>query len=126
LDKALDNRLIELAQPAHQERARDERYAAMDLVETVAAGEELAQDDRSPAISDPCKTTILIESLLCCNNFPVCVIQIDEHFVGHYETCRRMKPERPVKFEQFTKTQSRIASVILPALFKSRSGSEGP
>ena len=42
----------ELAQPLHQQRARDARHAALDLVEAPAAEHQLAQDHRRPALSE--------------------------------------------------------------------------
>src|SRR5215468_1057640 len=42
--------VLELAQPLGQERAGDERHAVANVVEPVAAGQELAQDDGRPAL----------------------------------------------------------------------------
>src|SRR5262245_1082834 len=41
-------RVLELAEALSQERARDQRHPAADLVEATRAGEQLAQDQRCP------------------------------------------------------------------------------
>src|SRR5262249_33237062 len=42
--------VLELAQPLGQERAGDERHAVANVVEPMATGQELAQDDGRPAL----------------------------------------------------------------------------
>ena len=41
--------ILELAQARRQHGARDQRHAAMDVVEAVNVGHQLAQDERRPA-----------------------------------------------------------------------------
>src|SRR6267142_2109041 len=50
---ALDDAgVLQLSQPLPEQRAGDQRHAAADLVEPVGAREELAQDQRSPALGE--------------------------------------------------------------------------
>ena len=46
-----DARLLEAAQPLHEERARDPGKPAIELVEAMDAGQELPNDEGRPAIS---------------------------------------------------------------------------
>jgi hypothetical protein len=41
--------ILQFAQPRNQHRARYQRHAAMDVVERVNVGHQLAQDERRPA-----------------------------------------------------------------------------
>ena len=50
---ALDNPVqLQIAQPRHQHRARDQRHAAMEVVEGADIGHQLAQDQRHPALGE--------------------------------------------------------------------------
>src|SRR5262249_56483067 len=49
--RALDHaRVLQLVQTLRQERARDQRHPAADLVESSGTGEQLAPDQRRPSL----------------------------------------------------------------------------
>jgi hypothetical protein len=46
------SRSFEVPQSAREQRSRDERDSAMNLVEVLGPGEQLAKDDRSPSLGE--------------------------------------------------------------------------